>query len=108
MRFHYGLGVGHVYSHEAGLVETTVRTEPEYSSAESGGLMERSCCQIQGDNEQDEDEDDNDNELEDNDEDHMGAEEHDYLDQAVNASTESLMQALDEMYMASHEPDYEN
>lgn len=98
MRFHYGLGVGHVYSHEAGVVETTVRTEHEPS--ESGGLMERTHCQISGDDEQDEDEDD--------DEDYVGAEEHGFFDQAVNASTESLMQALDEMFLAGHTFDYEN
>ncbi|KAG2155200.1 uncharacterized protein EDB93DRAFT_1247691 [Suillus bovinus] len=98
MRFHYGLGVGHVYSHEAGVVEMTVRTEHEPS--ESGGLMEHTHCQIPGDDEQDEDKDD--------DEDYVGVEEHGFFDQAVNASTESLMQALDKMFLAGHTFDYEN
>jgi hypothetical protein len=100
MRFHYGLGVGHVYSHEAGVMDTTVRIQRKYS--ESGGLVERTRCEVPSDDEQDSDSD------YDHDKDHVGVEELDLFDQAVNASTESLMEALDEMFVASRTFDYEN
>ncbi|KIK32861.1 hypothetical protein CY34DRAFT_39089, partial [Suillus luteus UH-Slu-Lm8-n1] len=64
MRFHYGLGVGHIYSHEAGVVEMTVQIQRKYS--ESWGLMEHTR-EVPSDDDEDSDSDYQD-------EYHMGAE----------------------------------
>lgn len=76
----------------------TVQIQRKYS--ESWGLMEHTR-EVPSDDDEDSDSDYQD-------EYHMGAEELDLFDQAVNASTESLLQALDEMLVASRTFDYEN
>jgi hypothetical protein len=94
-----------VYSHEARIVEppilpqqapdfipqTTTLAEHERSDRE-GSLT--TCEQAY-----EEDEDD---------EDHISVEELDVFEQERNGSTESLIEALDEMFATDHALDYEN
>ncbi|KAG2125097.1 hypothetical protein DEU56DRAFT_759432 [Suillus clintonianus] len=101
MRFHYGLGVGHVYSHEERaypFTQTTAWTENEPS--ESGDTLRNTHWRGPANDDSDDEPGD--------DEDHVGAEELGFFDQGFDASTESLTQALDEMFTASHTFDYEN
>jgi hypothetical protein len=49
-----------------------------------------------------------DDEQDDDDEDHIGAEDLDFFNHGLDASTESLTQALDEMFTTNHIFDYEN
>lgn len=89
MRFHYGLGVGHIYSHE----------EAVHPPPNTIGLNEIPCnTQV------DADEDELDDALED---DHTGVEEGDLFDQEKNGSSESIMEELDNMFV-QHEYDYES
>lgn len=102
MRFHYGLGAGHVYSHEertCPLTQMTARTENE--PLEGGEMLQNSAHWRDPANDDDDDEQDDDG-------DHVGAEELGFFDQGFDASTESLTQALDEMFTTSHTFDYEN
>lgn len=79
-------------------METTVRMQCKY--LESRGLVEHTH-EVPSDDDEDSDSDYQD-------EDHVGAEELDLFNQAVNASTESLLQALDEMFVASRTFNDEN
>jgi hypothetical protein len=93
MRYHYGLGVGHVYSHEARIakaIPVTTQTENERTE------REESLEEIAEGEEDEEDE-----------EEHVGVEELTCFQQEQNGSTESLVEALDEMF-TNHEYDYEN
>lgn len=104
MRFHYGLGVGHVYSHEAQIIEPPglaqraphfipqTTTQAELSDTEESLIT---CWQAPCDDDEDE-------------EDHIGVEELDVFEQERNGSTESLIEALDEMFATDHALDYEN
>ncbi|KAG2062683.1 hypothetical protein BDR04DRAFT_1123777 [Suillus decipiens] len=88
MHFHYGLGVGHVYSHEEAL-------DPPPKTI---GLNEVPCnTQV------DEDEDELDDALED---DHTGGEE-ELFDQENNGSSKSIVEKLDDIFV-QHEYDYES
>ncbi|KAG2072207.1 hypothetical protein BDR04DRAFT_1127720 [Suillus decipiens] len=90
MRFHYGLGTSHVYSHKERaylITHTTAWTENEPLGSPAN---------------------DDDDDEQDDDRDHVGTEELDFFDQGLNASTESLTQVLYEMFMTSHTFDYEN
>jgi hypothetical protein len=98
MRFHYGLGVGHVYSRQANILlrqgtprpitQTPEETEHVY-------LASRERHQAADDEEEDED-------------DHVGVEEIDFFDQGLNASTASLSLALDDMFPVDHTFDYKD
>ncbi|KAG1721499.1 uncharacterized protein EDB91DRAFT_1088421 [Suillus paluster] len=100
MHFHYGLGVGHVYSHEAQIPECPCsaqeaphpvpQTTPQSSehSERDETLMETSNRQAPADNEDEGDKE----------EDHVGVEELDFFEQEQNGSSESLVEALDEMF----------
>jgi hypothetical protein len=96
MRYHYGLGVGHVYSHQVRIVEArtaiplTTQMETEHTEREDSlGVIA----------EGEEDEEDE--------EEHVGVKELTCFQQEQNGSTESLVDALDEMF-TNHEYDYEN
>src|ERR1700692_193785 len=101
MRFHYGLGVGHVYSHEAKISERAPNTA---TLAESG--HSRREGPVQTTNWPVSAEDDEEGEVaeegeEDDDEeegDHVGVEELDIFEQERNGSTASLVEALDDMF----------
>jgi hypothetical protein len=102
MRFHYGLGVGHVYSHNVRVIETpspiSTRTPAQTvdEHLETGGSLGKATqWQALADEEDDED-------------DHVGVEELDFFDHGLNASTESIIHALDEMFTIGHTLDYEN
>ncbi|KAG1881540.1 hypothetical protein C8R48DRAFT_587375 [Suillus tomentosus] len=98
MRFHYGLGVGHVYSHQANpsstqdtpcpIAQTPTQTEDE--DLDNGERNEAF------DDEEDEEDD------------HVGAEELNFFDWGLSASTVSLSLALDNMFPIDHTFDYEN
>ncbi|KAG2741798.1 hypothetical protein P692DRAFT_201726206, partial [Suillus brevipes Sb2] len=88
MRFHYGLGVGHVYSHEEAL-----GPPPKPTS-----LDEAPCNEQVGGDEY---------ELEDEwEDDHTGVEEGELFDQEKNESSESVLEELEDMFV-QHEYDYE-
>jgi hypothetical protein len=97
MRFHYGLGVGHVYSHHSNtsltrstphsITQTPAQTEDK--DLDNGERLEAL------------------DEEEDEEEDHVSAE-LDFFDQGLGASTVSLSLALDEMFPIDHTFDYEN
>jgi hypothetical protein len=106
MRFHYGLGVGHVYSHEAGIPRSPRETPhpvPHTTQAESEHLereeipRETTNWQASADNEDEGIEEGG----------HIGVEELNFFEQERNGSTESLIEALDEMFN-DHVFDYEN
>lgn len=95
MRFHYSLGVGHMYSHEARAIAsaqgiTTTRLDDEHSETEE-------ILQTTTDFQDPEDEEHN----------HVGVEEVNLFGQEQNGSTDSLVQALEEMY-TDHVFDYED
>lgn len=91
MRFHYGLGVGHIYSHDEAL----------HPPPNTIGLDEIQVpCNAQVDGSEDE----LDDALED---DHTGVEEGDLFDQEKNESSESIVEELDDMFV-QHEYDYES
>jgi hypothetical protein len=101
MRFHYGLGAGHVYSHEERtypVTQLTARIENE--PLEGGETLKNSTHWRDPANDDDNDEQDDGG-------DHVGAEELGFFDQGFT-STESLTQALDEMFTTNHTFDYEN
>lgn len=104
MRFHYGLGVGHVYSHDAKMecssltqqaIHSTLHTtrQPNNMSSER---EETTTWKSPSDNEDEDEEDD-----------HVGVEEPGFFDQERNGSTESLINALDDMF-TRHVFDYKN
>ncbi|KAG2341459.1 hypothetical protein BDR05DRAFT_949777 [Suillus weaverae] len=97
MWFHHGLGVGHLYSHRAGVFDL----EP-CSVSQASALTEDEHVENITEHPVDE-EDKEDKE----DEDYVGAEELILLEQGQNESTETVIDALEEMY-ADHMFDYEN
>lgn len=97
MRFHYGLGVGHIYSHNV----TPDLKGPVIHKDASDGL------DIDGNDLEHGESDDEDNEgSEDSDYDYTGVEEEDLFDQEKNGSTESVVGELENMFI-EHEFDYE-
>lgn len=100
MRFHYGLGVGHVYSHKVGVLANLSGAYPAIQTGDEhveGGrsILEDAGWQYTGDGEADEDED------------HDGVEELIPFEQGRNGSSETLIDALNEMY-TGHTLDYES
>jgi hypothetical protein len=93
MRFHYGLGVGHIYSHQdvPDIPSNTFIGHQEVSLNSDGldGL------------EKDVSDDDDDSEY-----DCIGVEEEALFDQEKNGSTMSIVKELDNMFL-EHEFDYE-
>ncbi|KAG1832562.1 hypothetical protein F4604DRAFT_1945993 [Suillus subluteus] len=91
MRFHFGLGVGHVYSHRAGSFNEGRRSAPQPQTAahmEDGHLEGKESpmnTTYPGDGEEDEEGD------------HFGVEELDFFELGRNTSAESLIDALDEI-----------
>ncbi|KAG1857827.1 hypothetical protein F4604DRAFT_1931350 [Suillus subluteus] len=91
MRFHFGLGVGHVYSHRAGSFNEGRRSAPQPQTAahmEDGHLEGEESpmnTTYPGDGEEDEEGD------------HFGVEEPDFFELGRNTSAESLIDALDEI-----------
>jgi hypothetical protein len=109
MRFHYGLGVGHVYSHEEKACLTTQMTaRTEIEPSDSGETLRNSTHSRVPANDNDDDDDDDEQDDDDDDGGYVGAEELNFFDQGLDASTESLTQALDEMFTSNHTFDYEN
>jgi hypothetical protein len=109
MRFHYGLGVGHVYSHEEKACLTTQMTaRTEIEPSDSGETLRNSTYSRVPANDNDDDDDDDEQDDDDDDGGYVGAEELNFFDQGLDASTESLTQALDEMFTSNHTFDYEN
>jgi hypothetical protein len=94
MRFHYGLGVGHVYAHRVGVLADL--TSDAHSAIQTGdehveggrSVLEDAGWRHTGDGEADEEED----------EDHVGVEELIPFEQGRNGSSETLIDALDEMF----------
>lgn len=101
MRFHYGLGVGHLYSHNVRVVETPSYITQTAAQTADEHLESRGSL---GETAQWEDITDE----EDIDDAEVGAEGPDFFNHGLNASTESLIDALDEMFAAGHILDYEN
>lgn len=108
MRYHYGLGVGHVYSHEDSCLaqvtpcpdtQAIMRTGNEY--LESRENLGESTFRPPFDNDDDDDE-------QDEDEDYVGVEDPNFFDQGLDASTDSLVLALDDMFTTCHNFDYED
>ncbi|KAG1781190.1 hypothetical protein EV702DRAFT_1193370 [Suillus placidus] len=95
MCFHYGLGVGHVYSHEAKIParapNTAISAESEHSRRE--GPVETTNWPVSAENDEEGD--------------HVGVEELNAFEQERNGSTVSLIEALDDMFTC-HVFDYEN
>lgn len=88
MHFHYGLGIGHVYSHEEAL-----NPSPKAISLNEAPYNK----QVKK----------TENELDDTlDDDHTGVEEGDSFDQEENGSSELIVEELDNMFV-QHEHDYE-
>lgn len=117
MRFHYGLGVGHVYSHEEKACLTTQMTARTEIEPSNSGETLRNSTHSRGpandndngnDDDEQDDDDDDDEQNDDDDGSYVGAEELNFFDQGLDASTESLTQALDEMFTSNHTFDYEN
>jgi hypothetical protein len=105
MHFHYGLGVGHVYSHEAkmecsSLTQQAIHTTSHMTWQPNDMSSEREETTTWKSPSDNEDEDDEEN-------DHIGIEEPDFFDQERNGSTESLIDALDDMF-TRHVFNYEN
>lgn len=106
MWFHHGLGVGHVYSHESQIVEPPILAQhvPHHFIPQTIPQAELECPDREGfttckQAPYDEDEDE---------EDHISVEELDMFEQEQNGSTESLIEALDEMFATDHALDYKN
>jgi hypothetical protein len=99
MRFHYGLGVGHVYSHRVGILDN-------HSSSWESVTQTAACL-----NDDDFEGGENFTEIghpSDDEESHIGVKEWDFFEQGQDASTGSLAEALvDDMFMR-HAFDYEN
>lgn len=91
MRFHYGLGVGHVYSHQDML--------PADSPSDISCPQEITFDGRDGDDEEFEDEN---SEYE-----NEGVEEDVLFDQEQNGSTPSIIEELDNMFAIALELDYE-
>ncbi|KAG1863290.1 hypothetical protein C8R48DRAFT_773343 [Suillus tomentosus] len=87
MRFHYGLGVGHVYSHE-------VRDAPNMTTQADGQPSRREESPVE--NIDWPDSANNDEEVEEGD--YIGVEELDTFEQERNRSTESLIDELNDMF----------
>jgi hypothetical protein len=107
MRFHFGLGVGHVYSHHRA-------TPAEHQREDSAGKDPAGDGDGDGDEDEDEDEDgDGDEDRDgDGDGDGDGDEEEDDGANAIErrsiSSNESLSEQFDEMYDSEVDLDYEN
>ncbi|KAG1875745.1 hypothetical protein F4604DRAFT_1924809 [Suillus subluteus] len=98
MRFHYGLGVGHVYSHQADTFLTQATPRPiTQMPAQTEDVYLDNGERYQAAADEGDEEDD-----------HVGAEELDFFDQGLNASMVSLSLALDDMFPIDHTFDYEN
>jgi hypothetical protein len=95
MRFHYGLGVGHVYSHEV-MDTASAPGAPATNQLDSEDSETEEVLPTNTNFQALEDEDD-----------FVGAEEVNLFEQERNGSTESLIEALEEMY-TDHVFDYED
>lgn len=90
MRFHYGLGVGHVYSHQDML--------PADSPSDTSCSQEITFDGRDGDEETEDENSEYENE---------GVEEDVLFDQEQNGSTPSMIEELDNMFADGLELDYE-
>ncbi|KAG1842190.1 hypothetical protein DFJ58DRAFT_732177 [Suillus subalutaceus] len=105
MRFDFGLGVGHVYSHSVGVSEPR-NSAPQHAGQTSAQVQDE-CIEDNPmgiaqppDGERDEQDEDGD---------YLGVEEPCFLGPERNASMESIIEALDEMFMdCTLDFDYEN
>jgi hypothetical protein len=106
MRFHFGLGVGHVYSHHRS-------TQAEEGNGVRAGVT-RDAMNDTIDEDADDDEDDEEEDDEENEEDEEDNEDEDStdgeltLEQRFSASDESLLSQFGQMYGSELEIDYEN
>jgi hypothetical protein len=109
MRFHFSLGVGHIYSHHHSTQAEVQEDNGVWAGATRDG-------QHTMDNTINEDADDEDNNVEDNVEDNEEDNEDDQdstggeltLEQCFSASDESLLSQFGQMYDSKLEIDYEN
>ena len=97
MRFHFGLGVGHVYSHHR---PAQPELQPEGSAAHAAFTHD-----VEDPGEIDEVEDQEDSEDDDQDD---GTEGGSDVEQWFSSSNESLLDQFDEMYDSEAPLDYEN
>ncbi|KAG1726708.1 uncharacterized protein EDB91DRAFT_1254209 [Suillus paluster] len=93
MRFHYGLGVGHVYSHQDML--------PVGSPSDVSSPQEITVDGREGDEHEEIDSENSEYEP-------TGVEEEVLFDQEQNGSTESIIEELDNMFTIEHKLDYES
>lgn len=104
MRFHFGLGVGHVYSHDTEKYLCSTQGAPRLPTTQAGhgylereeGLWDTTNGEAPGNGEEGEEGE------------HIAVEELNHFQQEQNGSTESLIDALDEMFSTDHAFDYEN
>jgi hypothetical protein len=101
MRFHPGLGVGHVYSHRCPM-QPEPEPEPEHSAAQTAFTHNFEDLR-----EIDEAEDQEDSE-DDNDDDDEGTEDGSDAEQWFGSSNKSLLDQFDKMYDSEISLDYEN
>ncbi|KAG2336642.1 hypothetical protein BDR05DRAFT_978733 [Suillus weaverae] len=100
MRFHYGLGVGHIYSHN---VMPNLKGPVIHNDASDGLDIDGNDLEHgESDNEDNEDNEDS----EGSDYDYTGVEEEDVFDQEKNGSMESVVGELENMFI-KHVFDYE-
>ncbi|KAG2051213.1 hypothetical protein BDR06DRAFT_1010572 [Suillus hirtellus] len=99
MRFHFGLGVGHIYSHRPGSLNEGHRPapHPQIAAAMEDGHLEGEESPMDVSHPGDDKDEGN----------HFGVKELDFFELGKNTSGESLINALDEMFI-EHVFDYEN
>lgn len=102
MRFHYGLGVGHIYSHNV----TPNLKGPVIHNDASDGLDIDGNDLEHHDGESDNEDNENNEDNEDSDYDYTGVEEEELFHQEKNSSTESVVGELENMFI-EHVFDYE-
>jgi hypothetical protein len=96
MRSHYGLGVGHVYSHR------DILDPPPNTTIDPQEIIDDSNVSDDGGNNlENQESDESESEY-----DYTGVEEEVLFDQEKNGSTESIVEELDNMFI-EHEFDYE-
>ncbi|KAG2345692.1 hypothetical protein BDR05DRAFT_974997 [Suillus weaverae] len=112
MRYHYGLGVGHMYSHETNEDSSLAQVTPCLDTqvimwTENEHLESRENIGESTFRQPPVDDNDDDNE-QDDDEDYVGVEDPNFFDQGLDASTDLLVLALDDMFTTCHNFDYKD
>ncbi|KAG2346750.1 hypothetical protein BDR05DRAFT_974360 [Suillus weaverae] len=109
MRFHYGLGVGHVYTHDPRIIARPYLVQGASSSQSAPQTTTQADNEHSGRGESLQETTDLQDPASDKDkmDDYAGVEETNFFGQEQNGSTDSLIEALEEMY-SDHIFDYEN